>query len=93
MSGLGTLGSVRQAQAQAELDADREAATTAAYDPMQRAGFYGSQVTGLMGGYPAQYNFQQQPQSSPLSTALQAGTGLASIYGNLKLGQYLGGKL
>ena len=74
----------------AELDAEREAATMAAYDPMQRAGFYGSQVTGLMGGYPAQYTFQQQPTPSPLSTALQAGTGLASIYGNLKLAQALG---
>ena len=91
ISGLGTLGSVRQAQAQAELDAEREAATTAAYDPMQRAGFYGTQVTGLMGGYPAQYQFQQQPQASPLSTALQAGTGLASIWGNLALAKALGG--
>ena len=90
ISGLGTLGSVRQAQAQAQLDATREAATMAAYDPMQRAGFYGSQVTGLMGGYPAQYEFQQQPQASPLSTALQAGTGLASIWGNLALAKALG---
>ena len=58
---------------------------------MQRAGFYGTQVTGLMGGYPAQYQFQQQPQASPLSTALQAGTGLASIWGNLALAKALGG--
>ena len=57
---------------------------------MQRAGFFGSQVTGMMGGYPAQYQFQQQPQASPLSTALQAGTGLASIYGNIKLANALG---
>ena len=91
ISGLGTLGSVRQAQAQAELDATRQAAETAAYEPMQRAGFYGSQITGLMGGYPAQYTFQQQPQASPLSQALQAGTGLASLWGNLALARALGG--
>ena len=91
ISGLGTLGSVRQAQAQAELDATREAATMAAYEPMQRAGFFGSQLTGLMGGYPAQHQFTQTPQASPLSTALQAGTGLASIWGNLALAKRLGG--
>ena len=44
-----------------------------------------------MGGYPAQYTFQQQPQASPLSQALQAGTGLASLWGNLALARALGG--
>jgi len=90
ISGLGTLGSVRQAQAQADLDAGTQAASMAAYEPMQRAGFYGSQVTGLMGGYPAQYNFQQQPSPSPLTTAVQAGTGLAGLWGNLALAKALG---
>ena len=92
ISGLGTLGSVRQAQAQAELDASTEAAQMAAYEPMQRAGFFGSQVTGMMGGYPAQYQFQQQPSPSPLTTAVQAGTGLAGLWGNLALARALGGK-
>ena len=92
ISGLGTLGSVRQAQAQAELDAGTQAAQMAAYEPMQRAGFFGSQVTGMMGGYPAQYQFQQQPSPSPLTTAVQAGTGLAGLWGNLALARALGGK-
>ncbi len=87
ISGLGSLGAVRQAQSQAVLDAQRQAAQTAAYDPMQRAGWFGGQVTGLMGGYPSQYQFTQQPEPSPLSSALQAGTGLASIFGNLALGK------
>ena len=91
ISGLGSLGAVRQAQSQAVLDAQRQASQTAAFDPMQRAGFYGSQVTGLMGGYPAQYNFQQTPEPSPLSSALQAGTGLASIFGNVALGKAMWG--
>ena len=92
ISGLGTLGSVRQAQAQAELDAGTQAAQMAAYEPMQRAGFFGSQVTGMMGGYPAQYQFQQQPSPSPLTTAVQAGTGLAGLWGNLALARALGGQ-
>ena len=91
ISGLGSLGAVRQAQSQAVLDAQRQAAQTAAYEPMQRAGFFGSQVTGLMGGYPARYQFTQQPEPSPLSSALQAGTGLASIFGNIALGKKLWG--
>ena len=91
ISGLGSLGAVRQAQAQAVRDADRQAAQTAAYEPMQRAGFFGSQVTGLMGGYPAQYQFTQTPEPSALSSALQAGTGLASIFGNIALGKKLWG--
>ena len=91
ISGLGSLGAVRQAQGQAVRDAERQAAQTAAFDPMQRAGFFGSQVTGLMGGYPAQYQFEQQPQASPLSSALQAGTGIASIFGNLGLAKSLWG--
>ena len=89
ISGLGSLGAVRQAQAQAGLDAQRQAAQKAAYEPMERAGWFGGQVTGLMGGYPAQYSFADQPQASPLSTALQAGTGLASIFGNVALGKTL----
>ena len=91
ISGLGSLGAVRQAQAQAQLDADRQLAQKAAYEPMERAGWFGGQVTGLMGGYPAQYQFADQPQASPLSTALQAGTGLASIFGNVALGKKLWG--
>ena len=87
ISGLGSLGAVRQAQSQAVLDAQRQAAQKAAYEPMERAGWFGGQVTGLMGGYPSQYQFTQQPEPSPLSTALQAGTGLASIFGNLALGK------
>ena len=85
IAGLGALGSVRQAQAQAEADATRQANQMAAYEPMQRTQQFGSGVTGLMGGYPAQTVFAPDaPAGSPLSSALQIGTGLASIYGNLR---------
>jgi len=85
VSGLGTLGGVRQAQAQAGLDATRSANEAAVYEPLKRTGFLGQGVTGLMGGYGTnQYQFKDAPSASPLSSALQIGTGLASIYGNLK---------
>ena len=84
ISTLGQVGAAQQAQAQAELDAARQGARTAAYEPLERLGFFGQGVTGLMGGYPAQYNFQSTPPASPLQTALGLGTGLAGIFGALK---------
>jgi len=84
ISTLGQVGAAQQAQAQAELDATRQGARTAAYEPLERLGFFGQGVTGLMGGYPAQYQFSQTPPASPLQTALGLGTGLAGIFGALK---------
>ena len=83
ISGLGTLGAGQQAFAQAQADATRQAAQTAAYEPYQRLGTYGAGVTGLISGYPAQYQTGQTPSASPLQTALGVGTGLAGIYGGL----------
>ena len=84
ISTLGQVGAAQQAQTQAELDAARQGARTAAYEPLERLGFFGQGVTGLMGGYPAQYQFQSTPAASPLQTALGLGTGLAGIFGALK---------
>ena len=84
ISTLGQVGAAQQAQRQAELDATRQGARTAAYEPLERLGFFGQGVTGLMGGYPAQYQFSQTPPASPLQTALGLGTGLAGIFGALK---------
>ena len=77
------MGAVNQAQAQAVLDAQREANRLAAYEPLERLGIYGQAVTGLMGGYPAQYQFQSQPGASPLAQALGIGSTLGGIYGNV----------
>ena len=84
ISTLGQVGAAQQAQRQAELDATRQGARTAAYEPLERLGFFGQGVTGLMGGYPAQYQFSSTPPASPLQTALGLGTGLAGIFGALK---------
>ncbi len=84
ISTLGQVGAAQQAQRQAALDAQRQAARTAAYEPLERLGFFGQGVTGLMGGYPAQYQFQATPPASPLQTALGLGTGIAGIFGALR---------
>ena len=84
ISTLGQVGAAQQAQRQAVLDAQRQAARTAAYEPLERLGFFGQGVTGLMGGYPGQYQFQATPPASPLQTALGLGTGLAGIFGALR---------
>ena len=84
ISTLGQVGAAQQAQRQAVLDAQRQAARTAAYEPLERLGFFGQGVTGLMGGYPAQYQFQATPPASPLQTALGLGTGIAGIFGALR---------
>ena len=81
ISRLGQLGSINQAQGQAQLDATRETNRMAAMEPYDRMGFYGSGVTGIMGGYPGQYQFSSMPNPTPLQTALGAGTTLAGIYG------------
>ena len=83
ISGLGTLGAGQQAQSQAVLDAQRQATQTAAYEPYQRLGTYGSGVASLISGYPAQYGQGQTPSASPLQSALGMGVGLAGLYGGL----------
>ena len=84
VSQLGTLGALNQAQAQAGLDAQREAARQAAFLPSQELDRYAAQVTGLMGGYPGQTQTTVTPNPTPLQTALGVGTTLAGIYGAIK---------
>ena len=84
ISTLGQVGAAQQAQRQAVLDAQTQAARTAAYEPLERLGFFGQGVTGLMGGYPGQYQFSATPPASPLQTALGLGTGIAGIFGALR---------
>ena len=42
---------------------------------------FAAQVTGIMGGYPAQFQTTNIPNPTPLQTALGVGTTLAGIYG------------
>jgi hypothetical protein len=88
VSQLGTLGALNQAQAQAEADAQREAARQAAFLPQQNLDRFASQITGLMGGYPASGITQTAvPNPTPLQTALGIGTTLAGIYKGIGQGR------
>jgi len=89
VSQLGTLGAINQAQEQARLDAEREAARQAAFLPQQQLDRYAAQVTGLMGGYPGGVQQSFVPNPTPLQTALGIGTTLAGLY----LGKKDGGRI
>ena len=81
ISRLGQLGALNQAQTQAGLDAQREAARQAAFLPQEQLDRFAGQVTGIMGGYPGQTQTTNIPNPTPLQTALGVGTTLAGIYG------------
>jgi len=80
---LGQVGAIDQAQLQAEEDARREYNRMQLYEPYERMGFFGQGLTGLMGGYPAQYQFAQQPNVSPLAGALGIASTVGGLYGNI----------
>ena len=86
ISRLGQLGAINQAQAQATLDAQREAARQATFLPQEQSDRFACQVTGIMGGYPGQTQTTNIPNPTPLQTALGVGSTLAGIYGGLKSG-------
>ena len=77
---LGSLGAINQAQAQARLDAEREAARQAAFQPQEQLDRFASQVTGIMGGYPGATQTTNIPNPTPLQSALGIGTTLAGLY-------------
>jgi len=84
---LGQLGALNQAQAQAGLDAQREAARMATFQPQEQLDRYAGQVTGLMGGVAGQGTQTTNiPNPTPLQTALGIGTTLSGIYGALGKG-------
>ena len=80
ISTLGQLGAMNQAQTQAGLDATREANRMAAFMPQEQMDRFAGQVTGLMGGYPAQYQTTNIPNPTPLQTAVGLGTAGAGIF-------------
>jgi len=86
ISRLGSLGALNQAQAQAGLDATREANRMAAYQPQEQLQNYGNLlVTGIMGGMQGSGTQSQQiPNPTFLQTALGAAATGAGIYGALK---------
>ena len=78
---LGRLGGLQQAQAQALLDAQREANRLEAFEPYERLGTYGSGVASLFSGN-APFGNQSTitPNPTPLQTALGTGLVLSEIF-------------
>jgi hypothetical protein len=90
ISTLRSAGAGQQAQAQAGLDATREANRLAAYEPYERLGYLGSGIAQIASGMPGQYQSMVTPNPTPLQTAL----GIASVGGGLlgNYGDYLRGR-
>ena len=85
ISTLGSVGAVQQAQAQAQLEAQRQANQLAAFEPQTRLDTYGRGITQLISGYPASGSqFTQTPNLSPLETALGFGLGVADVFGRIR---------
>ena len=76
----GALGGVDRSLAQAQADATREAARQATFLPQEQLDRFAGQVTGIMGGYPAQFATTNVPNPTPIQTALGIGSTLAGIY-------------
>ena len=83
VANLGQLGAFRQGLEQSRLQADMDAARTAAYEPYQRLSTYGTGITGLAGGVAGQ-QFQDPATPSPFSTALSTALGIGGLFGKFR---------
>jgi len=81
---LGQMGQAGLGYRQAITDAEAQAKKVEAYEPYQRTGFFGEQLTGLMGGYPGGSRMQITPTASPLQQGLMTGLGGAAAYQGIK---------
>ena len=82
INALGSLGSINQAQEQAKLNADAQAAKTGAYESYGRLGEYGNALTGLAGGVAGQ-QYQDQEAADPYASALSGAMGVAGLFGQI----------
>ena len=86
ISGLGTLGAAQQAQTQAVLDAQRQAAQMAIDEPRQALSRFGQGIAGITPGA-GQIRIAEAPAAaagaSPLMKALGLGLAGADIYGRI----------
>ena len=82
IAAMGQLGATQQAQQQAILNAQQQAAQTAAYEPYGRLNQYASGLTGLAGGM-AGSQYAEQPRPDPWGSALSTAMGLGGLYGKI----------
>ena len=85
VQGILGLGQQEQQYRQALQDTTAAQQKMALYEPYQRYGFMGEQLTGLMGGYPGGTRMTDQPTQSPMAQAMGMGIGA--------IGTYAGGKM
>ena len=79
------MGALNQAQAQAELDAQREAARMAAFQPQEELDRFADITSNRVEWVDILVTTTQNvPNPTPLQTALGVGTTLAGIYGAIK---------
>ena len=90
VNALRSAGAGQQSQAQAVLDAQREANRLSAYEPYERLGYLGSGIASIASGAPGQYQSTVMPNPTPLQNAL----GIAGVAGGLMTGygDYLRGR-
>jgi hypothetical protein len=81
---LSQLGQGEQAYRQTLADTLAAQQKLALYEPYQRYGFFGEQLTGLMGGYPGGTRMTNQPGQSPMAQALGMGIGAMGTYAGMK---------
>ena len=79
IQGIMGLGQQEQQYRQAIQDTTAAQQKLSAYEPYQRYGFMGEQLTGLMGGYPGGTRMTDQPTASPMQNML--GMGIAGGLG------------
>jgi hypothetical protein len=81
---ISQLGQGEQAYRQTLADTLAAQQKLALYEPYQRYGFFGEQLTGLMGGYPGGTRMTNQPGQSPMAQALGMGIGAMGTYAGMK---------
>ena len=91
IQGIMGLGQQEQQYRQAMEDTAAAQQKLALYEPYQRYGFFGEQLTGLMGGYPGGTRMTDQPAASPMQNLLGMGIGAGLGYAGMKnLGMFGG---
>ena len=78
------LGQQEQQYRQAMADTLGQQQQMALYEPYQRYGFMGEQLTGLMGGYPGGTRMTQQPSANPMSQMMGMGIAGGLGYAGMK---------
>jgi len=90
IQGIMGLGQGEQAYRQALGDTYAQQQKLSSYEPYQRYGFMGEQLTGLMGGYPGGTRMTTQPTASPMQQALGMGIMGGLGYAGMKTAGMMG---